>query len=93
MVKIPLTDIEYIESLEDYIRINLVEGKPIMTLMTMKKVLEKLPEAKFKRIHRSYIVATNKVRSVLNRKAKLSSGIEIPISDSYLDFIDEWKKG
>ena len=44
MVKIPLADIEYIESLEDYIRINLTTGKPMMTLMTMKKVLEKLPE-------------------------------------------------
>lgn len=92
MVKVPLEDIEYIESLEDYIRINLVADKPIMTLMTMKKVLEKLPPAKFKRIHRSYIVATDKVKSILNRKAKLTSSTELPISDSYLDFISEWKK-
>jgi len=92
MIKIPLTDIEYIESLEDYIRINLVTGKPIMTLMTMKKVLEKLPGSKFSRIHRSYIVAAGKVKSIQNRKAKLSSSVELPISDSYLDFIDEWKK-
>lgn len=92
MIKIPLTDIEYIESLEDYIRINLTTGKPIMTLMTMKKVLEKLPASKFKRIHRSYIVAADKVKSIQNRKARLSSPVELPISDSYLDFIDEWKK-
>lgn len=92
MLKIPLADIEYIESLEDYIRINFMTGKPVMTLMTMKKVIEKLPDSKFRRIHRSYIVATDKVRSVLNRKAKLSSGIELPISDSYVDFINEWKK-
>jgi DNA-binding LytR/AlgR family response regulator len=92
MVKVLLADIEYIESLEDYIRIHLTSGKPIMTLMTMKKVLEKLPESRFKRIHRSYIVATRKVKSILNRKAKLLSSTELPISDSYLDFIDEWKK-
>lgn len=92
MVKIPLAEIEYIESLEDYIRINLTTGKPVMTLMTMKKVLENLPPAKFKRIHRSYIVATEKVKSILNRKATLSSKVELPISDSYLDFISEWKK-
>ncbi|MEK7225880.1 MAG: LytTR family DNA-binding domain-containing protein [Bacteroidota bacterium] len=92
MIKIPLTDIEYIESLEDYIRINLTTGKPIMTLMTMKKVLEKLSASKFKRIHRSYIVAADKVKSIQNRKARLSSSVELPISDSYLDFIDEWKK-
>jgi two-component system, LytTR family, response regulator len=92
MIKIPLTDIEYIESLEDYIRINLTTGKPVMTLMTMKKVLDKLPEKKFKRIHRSYIVATDKVKSILNRKVKFTSGTELPVSDSYLDFITEWKK-
>jgi two-component system, LytTR family, response regulator len=92
MVKIPLIDIEYIESLEDYIRINLTTGKPVMTLMTMKKVLEKLPASKFKRIHRSYIVSPNKVKSILNRKARLNSSVELPISDSYLDFINEWKK-
>jgi len=92
MVKIALSDIEYIESLEDYIRINLSTGKPVMTLMTMKKVLDKLPADKFKRIHRSYIVFAGKVKSVLNRKATLASGIDLPISDSYLDFINEWKK-
>jgi two-component system, LytTR family, response regulator len=92
MVKIPLREVEYIESLEDYIRINLTTGKPVMTLMTMKKVMEKLPGTKFRRIHRSYIVATDKVKSVLNRKAKLASGIELPISDSYVDFINDWKK-
>ncbi len=92
-VKILLSDIEFIESLEDYIRINTSTGKPVMTLMTMKKVLDKLPANKFKRIHRSYIVAADKVKSVLNRKAKLSSGTELPISDSYAGFINEWKKG
>ncbi|MFN8291251.1 MAG: LytTR family DNA-binding domain-containing protein [Chitinophagaceae bacterium] len=93
MIRIQLDDIEYIESLEDYIRIHLTSGKPIMTLMTMKKVLEKLPENRFRRIHRSYIVATGKVKSILNRKARLVSSTELPISDSFLDFIGEWKKG
>ncbi len=66
MVKIPLAEIEYIESLEDYIRIHLPTGKPVMTLLTIKKVLEKLPAEQFRRIHRSYIVAADKVKSVLN---------------------------
>lgn len=92
MVKVSLNDIEYIESFEDYIRINLTNARPVMTLMTMKKVLEKLPHEKFRRIHRSYIVAVDKVKSILNRKARFISGTELPISDSYLDFITEWKK-
>lgn len=93
LLKIPMDDIDYIESLEDYIRIHLSGGKPVMTLMTLKKVLEKLPPARFSRIHRSYIVAREKVKSIQNRKAKLLSGIEIPISDTYLDFIDSWRNG
>jgi len=84
--------IEYIESLEDYIKIHLVNSKPVLTLMTLKGVLEKLPVAKFKRIHRSYIVAIDKVGSIQNRKAKLLSSVELPISDTYAGFIDEWKK-
>jgi DNA-binding LytR/AlgR family response regulator len=92
MAKINLDEIEYIESLEDYIRIHLIGGKPVLTLMTLKGVLEKLPADKFKRIHRSYIVAVDKVVSILNRKAKLKSSIELPVSDSYSGFINEWKK-
>jgi two-component system LytT family response regulator len=91
MVKISLADIEYIESMEDYIKIHLPEGKPILTLMPLKRVLEKLPVDQFKRIHRSYIVAVNKIKSIQNRKVYLNN-IQLPISDSYSDFIKEWSK-
>lgn len=92
VIKINLDDIEYIESLEDYIKIHLVADRPVMTLMPLKKVLEKLPGDKFRRIHRSYIVAVPKVKSVLHRKVQLASGKELPISDSYADFVDDWMK-
>ncbi len=92
MVRVNLADIEYIESLEDYIRIHLVSGKSIMTLMTLKGVLEKLPGRQFQRIHRSYIIRTACVQSILNRKITLQSGVQLPVSDSYAGFIREWKK-
>lgn len=92
LVKINLADIEYIESLEDYIRIHTTTGKPLMTLMTLKKVLEKLPAEQFRRIHRSYIVAFTKVKSIQGRKLRMQSGKELPVSDSYLSFISDWKK-
>lgn len=92
LVKINLDDIDYIESLEDYIRIHTLSGKPLMTLMTLKKVLDKLPERQFRRIHRSYIVAFNKVKSIQGRKLRMQSGKELPVSDSYLSFISDWKK-
>jgi DNA-binding LytR/AlgR family response regulator len=92
LVKIPLNDIEYIESLEDYIKIHIAGAKPVLTLLSMKKVLEKLPADKFQRIHRSYIVAVSRVKSIQNRKVQLSSAVELPISDSYVQFINNWKK-
>lgn len=92
LVKIPLQDIEYIESLEDYVKIVLQNGESVMTLMTLKSLAEKLPDHMFQRIHRSFIVAVNKVQSIQKRKACLRSGTDIPISDSYVHFIENWKK-
>ncbi|MEB0263750.1 MULTISPECIES: LytTR family DNA-binding domain-containing protein [unclassified Mucilaginibacter] len=91
MVKIALKDIEYIESMEDYIKIHLQFDKTVLTLMPLKKVLEKLPEDKFQRIHRSYIVPVSKIISIQNRKVKLPA-IELPISDSYANFARRWMK-
>ncbi|MDN3582287.1 LytR/AlgR family response regulator transcription factor [Mucilaginibacter flavus] len=91
MVKIDLSSIEYIESMEDYIKIHVTNAKTILTLMPLKKVLEKLPADKFQRIHRSYIVPISKIRSIQNRKVKLTD-IELPVSESYLDFVRNWMK-
>jgi DNA-binding LytR/AlgR family response regulator len=91
MVRIELKNIEFIESLEDYLKIHLSDRSFILTLMTMKTMLEKLPSSRFARIHRSYIVPYAKVRSVLHRKARLSA-LELPVSDTYADFIESWMK-
>ncbi|MFS2188018.1 LytR/AlgR family response regulator transcription factor [Mucilaginibacter sp. Mucisp84] len=91
MVKIDLDTIEYIESMEDYIKIHITNDKTVLTLIPMKKVLEKLPSAKFQRIHRSYIVPVNKIRSIQNRKVRLTN-VELPVSESYNDFARNWSK-
>ena len=91
MVKINLDDIEYIESMEDYIKIHVQNAKTILTLMPLKKVLEKLPADKFQRIHRSFIVAVDKIKSIHNRKVQLASS-ELPVSESYMDFVRKWMK-
>lgn len=89
LIKVPLKDIEYIESLEDYVRIILSDGKSILTLGSMKKVLEKLPADRFRRIHRSYIIPVGKVKSISNRRVHLSCSVELPISNSYISFVKE----
>jgi DNA-binding LytR/AlgR family response regulator len=91
MVKIDLNAIEYIESMEDYIKIHITNEKTVLTLMPLKKVLEKLPADRFQRIHRSYIVPVNKIRSIQNRKVKLTD-VELPVSDTYHDVIRNWMK-
>lgn len=91
LVKIDLNDIEYIESIKDYIKIHRTGGKPVMTLMTLKAVLEKLPPGKFIRIHRSYVVPLARIKSISNRKVRLTS-VELPVSDSYAGVVSSWKK-
>lgn len=91
-IRIPISSIEFIESMEDYIKIHLPNEKPVITLMTLKKVLERLPADKFKRIHRSYIVPVNKVNSISNRKVTMASGKILPIGVRYHDFIQNWRE-
>jgi two-component system LytT family response regulator len=91
MVKIVLKHIEYLESMEDYVKIHLENSPPVLTLMPLKKMLEKLPTNDFKRIHRSFIVPVKRVRSVQNRKVKLTT-VELPISGSYSEQVKEWLK-
>jgi two-component system LytT family response regulator len=91
MVKIVLKSIEYLESMEDYVKIHIENSSPVLTLMPLKKMLEKLPHEDFKRIHRSFIVPVKKVKSVQNRRVRLNA-IELPISGSYADQVKEWLK-
>jgi DNA-binding LytR/AlgR family response regulator len=79
--KINLAEIDLIESLDDYIKIH-IKPYPILTLMTLKNMLEKLPESEFIRIHRSYIIPFNKVEK-FNKQKVVVAGKEIPIGGSY----------
>ena len=64
-IKVMYDDILYIESLKDYVKIYLnSQPQPIVTLMSLKKLEEELPEERFMRVHRSFIVALDKVKVV-----------------------------
>jgi two-component system, LytTR family, response regulator len=90
MVKVPLAGVDYIEGLEDYIKIHIANSRPVLTLMTMKSFLEKLPADSFLRIHRSYIVSLNKINAVANKKVMLKNGSVLPVSDSYIDELNRY---
>lgn len=82
LVKILLEDILYIEGLADYVKIYVKERKPILTRMTMKEVVEILPEKEFKRVHRSFIVPEKRIQSISNQKISLPER-EIPIGKTF----------
>ncbi len=86
MLKINLKDIEFIEALDDYIKIH-IKPIPILTLMTLKNVLEKLPSQEFIRIHRSYIVPISKIKKFSKNKV-IIGGKELPVGSSYGDIYE-----
>jgi DNA-binding LytR/AlgR family response regulator len=69
LVKVTLNDITYIEGLKDYIKIFLKDAtRPIITRMSLKSMEDKLPPGRFIRVHKSYIVAVDKIVSIRRRE-------------------------
>jgi DNA-binding LytR/AlgR family response regulator len=82
MVKVMLKDIVYLESLKDYIRVKTVT-KEVISLQKISFLEEKLPEDKFLRIHRSFIVAIDKIQAFSATHVELIANKEIPIGRNY----------
>lgn len=91
ILRIPIADIKYIESMSEYVRIY-VEGytKPIISLISMKKIEEYLPSASFMRVHRSYIVNLKKIMEVSRMRIVYNGDIFVPIGDMYKDRFFEY---
>jgi len=81
MVKVLLKNILYIESLKDYIRVK-TPGKEVVAYQKISYLEEKLPEQRFMRIHRSFIINMEKVEAFCATHAEVS-GFEIPIGRNY----------
>ncbi len=81
MVKIDFSQINYIESLSDYIKIHL-KNKTVVTRETISNIEIKLPKDNFLRIHRSYIISISKIDSFTNELVEINKKA-IPISRSY----------
>jgi two-component system LytT family response regulator len=81
--KVYLHDILYIEGLKDYISI-FTSQERIITLQNMKKMEDALPERHFVRVHKSYIVALNKIDSIERSRIFIGDKV-IPVGDTYRD--------
>ena len=83
IVKVAVSDIRYIEGMSEYLKVWL-EGqpKPIITLLSMKKMEERLPD-NFMRIHRSYIINLDKIQEVNKNRVIMDAETYLPIGDLY----------
>jgi len=92
LVQIKFKSILYIESMQDYIKIHLENEKPVMTLQTLKKALDILPADKFQQVHRSYIIALDKIKSIQQKNIELLNGTVLPVGNNHAAFIKAYKE-
>lgn len=87
-LKVFLDEITYVESAKDYIKIYRQPGAPVMVKHSLTALAAKLPHNLFVRVHRSFIVAINKITAFTNYDIEIGK-IEIPIGRQYLG---QWKR-
>lgn len=88
MVKVVLRDILYVEGLKDYVKIHTVIGQPLVVKQTINGLEEKLSESNFLRIHRSFIVALDKIRTYSARHIEVADE-ELPIGRLFRHRVEE----
>jgi DNA-binding LytR/AlgR family response regulator len=90
--KVFYDDILYVEGLKDYVKVHLSNRqKPLLSLMSLKSLEAKLPDDRFMRIHRSFIVNLEKINS-FGRTSVHIADQEIPVSENYRDKIQDYFK-
>lgn len=90
ILRIDLSEIKYIEGMREYVRIHIENQRPVMTLMSMKKIEAFLPPQSFMRVHRSYIVNLKKVNTIERNRIIFDGKVYIPISEQYKDPFQEF---
>lgn len=95
LVRVALDDILYAEGLRDYVKVYRRSDprKPLLSLTSLKTLEEKLPGTRFMRVHRSFIVALNKIDAVTRNSIQIGA-TTIPVSDQYREafaqFMSRW---
>jgi DNA-binding LytR/AlgR family response regulator len=83
-IKIVLNTILYIEGLKDYVKIHTEGKKAVLSLLTMKGLAESLPEDKFMRIHKSFIISLERITSISRNRVMIGDKW-IPVGENYRD--------
>ncbi|MCC3157805.1 response regulator transcription factor [Hymenobacter sp. 15J16-1T3B] len=82
--RVAFDDILYIEGMKEYLMIYTVESGKILTLQSFRRVEEVLPPQRFARIHKSFLVALNRIEHVERGKVQIAGRL-LPVGDSYRD--------
>ncbi|MFA6083901.1 LytR/AlgR family response regulator transcription factor [Mucilaginibacter sp.] len=82
LIRVSLNEILYVESLKDYIKVFTKDGEMTIALSTMKAMEERLPQDCFMRIHRSFIVALDKIDAIQHYTVKIGK-TTIPVTEQY----------
>ena len=91
VVRILIHDIIYVEGMAEYLRIHLAgQDKPIVVLLSMKKMEERLPSPDFMRIHKSYIINLHHIAEINKSRVVLDNEKDIPIGDSYREKLNDY---
>lgn len=83
IVRLNFDDIRYIQGMSEYVRIFLTTGKPVMSLISMKSLEAQLPEHRFMRVHKSFIVNLEKINIIERNEIVYEDGVIIPVSAQY----------
>ncbi len=91
VVRILIRDIVYVEGMAEYLRIHLQGGfKPVVALLSMKKMEERLQAHDFMRVHKSYIISLHHIQEINRSHVVLSQVVEVPIGDSYRERLNDY---
>ena len=80
---VKLSDIVYIESEGEYVRIHMADGSSITSLYRLKNMETTLPAHRFMRVHRSYIVNLRAIKSYVRGRVYLTDDLFVPIGENY----------
>lgn len=89
VVRVAISDIRYVEGMSEYLKIYIEGHRPLVVLLSMKKMEERLPD-NFLRIHRSYIVNMRKVQEVTKNRIVMDADTYLPVGDIYKEALSAY---
>lgn len=81
-VRVQLSEVEYIEGMKEYVKLQMSDNQHIITLLSMKALEEKLPADRFMRIHRSFIINLSKINAIERQRVVIGKEY-LPIGEQY----------